>query len=106
MKSYFFNFSKIVFFLLFYREMLNCESVDTLVGRHEVLQSVGLVLIKYSAKWREAKTHEDILMNITRLLYDYSRFKHAKSVLFVKEIHFNHKSVFNNRFLVTKYRRW
>lgn len=64
--------------------MLNCESVDSLVTRHEVLQAVGLVLIKYSAKWREAKTHEDILMNIIRLLYDYSRFKHTKSVLYVR----------------------
>lgn len=61
--------------------MLNCETVDSLVSHHEVLQTVGLVLIKYSAKWREEKTHEDILMNITRLLHDYSRFKHAKSVL-------------------------
>lgn len=82
----------IFIFLVICREMLNCESVDTLVGRHEVLQSVGLVLIKYSAKWREAKTHEDILMNITRLLYDYSRFKHAKSVLYVRD-NLNHTSV-------------
>lgn len=65
----------------FSREILNCETADALVNQHEVLQTVGMVLIKYNAKWQIAKTHENILMNIIRLLHDYSRFKYTKSVL-------------------------
>lgn len=70
--------------------MLNCETVDSLVNRHEVLQAIGLVLIKYSAKWRETKTHEDLLLNIVRLLHDYSRFRHTRSVLYVNTTTINH----------------
>lgn len=73
--------------------MLNCETVDSLVNRHEVLQTIGLVLIKYSAKWREAKTHEDLLLNIVRLLHDYSRFRHTRSVLYVCNILLNKRDI-------------
>lgn len=63
--------------------MTNRDTVNSLVNRFEVLQTIGLVLIKYSPKWREERTHREIVSNIIRFLDSFSCYKHSKSVQYV-----------------------
>lgn len=69
--------------VLFSRELANRNTVDALVSDFEVLQTVGLVLIKYSAKWQEEGTFETLLKNIIRILYSYLSYNNSKSLGFV-----------------------
>lgn len=69
--------------VLFSRELTNRNTVDALVSDFEVLQTVGLVLIKYSAKWQEERTYGTLLKNIIRILYSYLSYNNSKSLGYV-----------------------
>lgn len=64
----------------FLRVIVNAETIQELVSAHQVLQAVGMLLIKYGTKWQETKQKENILNNIIRLLLEYSRYRYYPSI--------------------------
>lgn len=64
-----------------FRELLNCNTVMTLVKNMGVLKAVGCLFIKYSNDWRENKTNEKIVLDIVRVIHEYSKYKYYHSIL-------------------------
>ncbi|KAG5887936.1 hypothetical protein JTB14_003031 [Gonioctena quinquepunctata] len=62
------------------RLLLNSQTIIPLVKTFGVLKAVGSLFIKLTLEWQEAKTNEDVLLNIIRLLHDYSRYKFYSSI--------------------------
>ncbi|CAH0547622.1 unnamed protein product [Brassicogethes aeneus] len=63
------------------RCLLNSHTIMTLVKTFGVLRAIGALFIKYCIEWQKNKSHENLLINIIRLLQDYSRFRYYHSIM-------------------------
>ncbi|RZC36130.1 uncharacterized protein BDFB_007081 [Asbolus verrucosus] len=63
------------------REMLNRDTLKALVKTYGTLKIVGMLLIKYGTMWEKTKKGENILVNIIKLLQEYSRYKYYPSIV-------------------------
>ncbi|XP_015834209.1 uncharacterized protein LOC103312501 isoform X2 [Tribolium castaneum] len=62
------------------RVLVNRETLQSLVTTYGVLKTVGMLLIKYGAIWQETKKGESVLINIVKLLHEYSRYRYYPSI--------------------------
>lgn len=63
------------------REMLNCHTVMALVKQFGALKAIGALFIKYSLQWQENKQNEKMLLDIVRVIQEYSRFRYYHSII-------------------------
>lgn len=63
------------------RELLNKESLKVLVKNQGVLKVIGMLLIKYGGLWETNQTHKNILLNIIKLLLEYSKYRYYPSIM-------------------------
>ncbi|KAJ3660989.1 hypothetical protein Zmor_005414 [Zophobas morio] len=63
------------------RELLSRETLETLVETYGVLKTVGMLLIKYGTIWQATKQGDGVVLNIIKLLHEYSRYRHYPSIL-------------------------
>lgn len=74
---------------LIFRELQNSQTVLNLVKQFGVLKAIGALFIKYSEQWlNNDKSKEKMLLDIIRVIYEYSRFKQYHSILEVSLFNF------------------
>lgn len=66
---------------LFCRELQNSNTVKCLVKQFGALKAVGALFIKYSERWQAGKENEKTLLDIIRVIHEYSRFRNYDSIL-------------------------
>ncbi|KAH0998876.1 uncharacterized protein LOC125502332 [Dendroctonus ponderosae] len=63
------------------RELQNSNTVKCLVKQFGALKAVGSLFIKYSERWQACKENEKTLLDIIRVIHEYSRFRNYDSIL-------------------------
>ncbi|XP_066250746.1 uncharacterized protein Rnb isoform X2 [Euwallacea similis] len=63
------------------RELQNSQTIVTLIKQFGVLKALGAVFIKYSERWQKDKHNEKMVLDIIKVIYEFSRFKYYHSIL-------------------------
>ncbi|XP_076272904.1 BTB/POZ domain-containing protein Rnb [Rhynchophorus ferrugineus] len=63
------------------RELLNTYTIVNLVEDFGVLKAVGALFIKYSTIWQTNRQNEKLLLDIVRVIHEYSKYKNYHSIL-------------------------
>ncbi|XP_050301516.1 uncharacterized protein LOC126739759 [Anthonomus grandis grandis] len=63
------------------RELVNGNTVDALVKQFGALKAIGALFIKYSLIWQENKEQEKMLIDIVRVIQEYSKFQLYHSII-------------------------
>ncbi|CAG9770667.1 unnamed protein product [Ceutorhynchus assimilis] len=63
------------------RELLNCHTITALVMQFGALKAIGALFIKYCLKWQQDEQNKKVLLDIVRVIQEYSKFNLYHAIL-------------------------